>query len=91
MEVGDYVQIKSGGVGVVCILEGVPHRKAYVDVAPGADAGYVYFRMVNPKPYEHGNNIDTMPLNIYDVNNLEVITEDEYNKITTNMRRFNHE
>ena len=84
MEVGDYVQIKSGGVDLVYILEGVPYRKAYVDVSPGADAGYVYLRMYD----QHLGDKVTMPLNIYDVEDLKVITGDEYNKIITKVKQF---
>ena len=69
MEIGNRVRVKAdGSEGTVEILEGVPHRTAYVDIKPGANAGYVYFRMTGAY-----GGIETFTLNPYDVDELEVI------------------
>jgi len=74
MEIGDYVEIENGGMGIIRILEGYPPRKAYVDVFPGADEGYVYFRMYDPVE----KNVVTSALNIYDLEDIKVIYKKEF-------------
>ena len=79
MEIGDRVRVKAdGSTGTVRILEGVPHRIAYVDVEPGALGGYVYMRMcVQSWTHNRGPNFnpETLALNPYDIDKLEVIDD----------------
>lgn len=72
--VGDMVLIKSIGLkGRVYILEGYPARKAWIEVYPGAQGGYLYITMVDPYDY---NDTSLLTLNVYDITDLEKI-EDE--------------
>jgi len=78
MEIGDRVRIKEdGSEGIVRILEGVPPYKAYVDLEPGAIAGYVYFRIfiAAEERYIKGtpSGPGTLALNPYNVDDLEII------------------
>ena len=69
MEIGDKVRVKAdGSKGTVKILEGVFHRVAYIELDNGAYGEYVYFRM-----FTLTGGVETLTLNSYDVNELEVI------------------
>jgi hypothetical protein len=71
VEVGDFVRIKAdGSEGTVRILEGSPARKAYVDIIPGANGGYVYMRMLAPSLFPAPV---TFALNPYDLDELELV------------------
>jgi len=77
MEIGDTVRVKKdGSLGVVRILEGAPHRIAYVEIEPGALGGYVYIRMqVQSWTHNRGPNFnpETLALNPYTIDELEVV------------------
>ncbi len=78
MEVGNTVKVKkTDSRGIIRALEGVPPRKAYVELEPGAEAGYIYLRMFasTEDQYILGSPAgpQTIPLNIYNINELEVI------------------
>ena len=78
MEIGDTVRVKAdGSIGVVRIIEGAPARKAYVDIEPGANAGYVYIRMHVPMEHQYiegtPDGPDTLALNPYDIDDLEIV------------------
>ena len=77
MEVGNRVKIrKTGSFGTIVALEGTPARKAYVDVEPGADGGYIYLRLLVD------GCIQTMALNIYSLD--ELITCMTYDELESN-------
>jgi hypothetical protein len=68
MDVGDLVKVKATGhLGTVMIMEGIPARRVYLDLYPGADNNYVYFRMI-----DMDGAVNTMALNPYDVDELEI-------------------
>ncbi len=78
MEVGNIIRVKNTPwCGVIRALEGVPPRKAYVDLEPGAVSGYIYLRIFVSAEDRHipGDPAgpETMPLNIYNVDELEII------------------
>ncbi|KKM83500.1 hypothetical protein LCGC14_1308730 [marine sediment metagenome] len=78
MEVGNIVRVKNtDSRGIIRALEGVPPRKAYVDLEPGAESGYIYLRIfVNAEDrYIPGGPAgpETIPLNIYSVDDLEIV------------------
>ncbi len=78
MELGNIVRVKNtNSRGIVRALEGFPPRKAYVDLEPGAESGYIYLRiLVSAKDrYIPGSPAgpETMPLNIYSIDELEII------------------
>ena len=78
MEIGDLVRVMAdGSTGTVRILEGAPPRKAYIDVIPGANSGYVYLRMSIPaeEQYIKGtpSGPDTLALNPYNIDELELV------------------
>jgi len=70
MEIGDTVKVKkTGGRGIIKIIEGIPPRKVYVKLFIGdiIEGGYVYFRMFN------SFGTKTLTLNPYDINDIEVV------------------
>jgi len=78
MEIGDRVRVKeTGSYGTIKILEGAPLRRVYVDVEPGAEAGYLYLRIfVSAKDqYIQGDpsGPQTMALNVYNISDLEIV------------------
>ena len=80
MKIGDLVRVKkTGQEGNIRILEGVPSYKAYVDMIPGADAGYVYFTMyvAAEEQYIEGepSGVSILALNPYDIDELEIVKE----------------
>jgi len=73
VEIGDSVKvIKTGAHGIIRALEGAPVRKAYVDVEPGADSGYIYLRVLVRYMPGRPAGPQTVPLNIYNIDDLEV-------------------
>lgn len=67
MEIGDDVIVKeTGEQGKIIILEGIPYRRAYVEITPGASGGYTYIRMSSSS-----GNIETLALNRYEINELK--------------------
>ncbi len=80
VEIGDLVKVKAdGSIGIVRILEGVPPYKAYVDMEPGANGGYVYLKLNVPAEDQYIEGEPTGPsilaLNPYSIDELEVIFE----------------
>ena len=76
IKLGDKVKIKTtGSYGIVRMLEGYPAYKAYVDVIPGADSGYVYMTVVVPAEDQYVPGTPTGPevlaLNPYPIEELE--------------------
>jgi hypothetical protein len=77
MEIGDRVRVKAdGSEGTVMILDGSPPREAYVDIEPGASAGYVYMRIIVESwkpPRGPVFKPETLALNPYTIDELEVV------------------
>lgn len=68
LEIEREVRVKSTGQkGILRLLIGVPYRKAWVSLYPGADAGYQYVTLRT----ENGFELET--LNEFDADDLEVI------------------
>lgn len=69
LEIDDRVVIKKTGQrGVIRILEGMPHKKAYVELSQSDEDNCIYFRM----PTIRGDII-TKALNHYDMDEIEEI------------------
>lgn len=70
IKVGSLVRIKPDKLeGVVHILEGIPTRKVWVEVFPGAQENYHYMTM-----YDRAvGTVGLLALNIYDIKDLEKI------------------
>ena len=70
IEIGDRVFIKSEKLeGTVHILEGIPTRKAWVEVSTGAQANFRYMKM-----YDIIEEVtQTLTLNVYDIEDLRKI------------------
>jgi len=68
LKVFDEVEIVSTGQrGKIIILIGCPPREAYLDVYPGADAGYEYMTMWD----EIHEQVEVRALNKYPIKDLK--------------------
>ncbi len=75
MEVFSHIKLKKDDiVGTIILLFGYPPRILYADMFPGANTNYEYITMYN----ENEKRIELRALNKYGVDDVTVITKEEY-------------
>lgn len=66
MEIGNTVIVKeTGEKGKIVILEGIPYKKAYVELSSGAAGNYMYMRIA-----AKNGSTETLTLNCYKIGEL---------------------
>jgi len=80
VKIFDLIKVKkTGALGKIILILGLPAREVYADMYPGAEPGYEYLTMWDE---EEGSVV--VALNRYSIDEVEVIPESEINNRKVN-------